>query len=110
MSATDRLGEANARLFETAMVLIRELDESLYLSAELHPEGAGIGPQLRHCADFARSLLDGLEAGRIDYDARKRDPLFEVSRGYALGELESLCERLRGLDRRGDDTRTLFVR
>ncbi len=99
MSATDRLGDTNARLFEDAIELIRELDDTEFLCPTLTPGGGGIGPQLRHCADFARSLLDGLLAGRIDYDARKRDPLFETSRGHALGELESLAERLRALDR-----------
>src|SRR5262249_50292823 len=41
--------------------------------------------------------------GRVDYDARKRDPLFEVSRAYAARELESLAERLRALDRESVD-------
>jgi len=100
MSATDRLGDTNARLFEDGIALVRELDDADFCSAEIRPDGGGIGPQLRHCADFARSLLDGLEAGRVDYDARKRDALFEVNRAYAIGELESLAEHLRGLDRR----------
>jgi hypothetical protein len=109
MSTSDRLGDTNARLFEDAIAVVRGLDDALYCAPELSPDGAGIGPQLRHCADFARTLLDGLQAGRIDYDARKRDALFEVSRGYAIGELESLCERLRDLDRREAD-RELWVK
>lgn len=99
MSATDRLGDANARLLEQAVALIRELHQRDFLCPSLTPGGGGIGPQLRHCADFARALLDGLLAGRVDYDARKRDPLFETSRAYAISELESLAERLRALDR-----------
>jgi hypothetical protein len=109
MSATDRLGHSNGSLFEDGIALIRELDDTDFCAPEVVPGGAGIGPQLRHCVDFARSLLDGLEAGRVDYDSRKRDPLFEVNRAYALGELESLAERLRGLDRRDGD-RELLVR
>jgi DinB superfamily len=109
MSATDRLGDSNARLLEESIALARELDDAEFCSAEIRPDGAGIGPQLRHVADFARSLLDGLDAGRVDYDARKRDPLFEVSRAWAIGELESLAERLRALDRRDGD-RELLVR
>jgi hypothetical protein len=109
MSASDRLGDTNAALLDASAALVRELDETAFCSPEIRPGGAGIGPQLRHCADFARSLLDGLESGRIDYDARKRDPLFEVNRAYAIGELESLAERLRALDRRDGD-RDLWVR
>lgn len=98
MSATDRLGDTNASLFQDGSALVRRLSDTEFCSPELVPGGGGIGPQLRHCADFARSLLDGLDAGRVDYDARKRDALFEANRAYAIGELESLAERLRALD------------
>src|SRR5262249_37415094 len=102
-SGTDRLGEVNAALLERSAGLVRELDDAAFCARDVRPDGAGIGPQLRHCADYYRALVDGLEAGRVDYDARKRDPLFEVSRAYAARELESLAERLRALDRESVD-------
>src|SRR5262249_24476121 len=82
-SGTDRLGEVNAALLERSAGLVRELDGAAFCARDVRPDGAGIGPQHRHCADYYRALVDGLEAGRVDYDARKRDPLFEVSRAYA---------------------------
>jgi len=107
--ATDGLAEANAALLETSAALVRRLDDAAFCGHEVRADGAGVGPQLRHCADYYRALLDGLDGGRIDYDARKRDPLFEVNRAYAVGELEALAERLRALDREARD-RALAVR
>lgn len=106
---TDGLGAVNGALLERSARLVRELDDAAFCAREVRPDGAGIGPQLRHCADYYRALLDGLEAGRVDYDARKRDALFEVNRAWAARELESLAERLRALDRESKD-RTLIVR
>ena len=106
---TDGLGAVNAALLERSAALARELDDAAFCAREIRPDGAGIGPQLRHCADFYRALLDGLDSGRIDYDARKRDRLFELSRAYAARELEGLAERLRALDRESRD-RALLVR
>jgi 1-acyl-sn-glycerol-3-phosphate acyltransferase len=108
-SGTDGLGAANAALLERSAALVRRLDDAAFCAPEIRPGGAGVGPQLRHCADYARTLLDGLDSGRIDYDARKRDPLFEVNRASAVRELEALAERLRALDREAID-RALLVR
>ena len=109
MTGTDGLGAVSAALLEQSAALVRGLDDAAFCACEIRPDGAGIGPQLRHCADYYRALLDGLEAGRVDYDARKRDALFEVNRAWAARELESLAERLRALDRESKD-RTLIVR
>ena len=108
-SGTDGLGAVNAALLERSAELVHALDDATFRAAEIDPDGAGIGPQLRHCADYCRALLDGLPAGRVDHDARKRDALFELNRGYAVRELESLAERLRALDREWGDV-TLLVR
>jgi len=108
MSAMQGIGEANARLLEQTAALVAQLDDVLFGSREVHPGGDGIGPQLRHCADFYRALLDGLEAGRVDYDARKRDPLFEANRAFAASELEALANAVRALDAVAD--RELDVR
>jgi len=109
MNGTAGLGARNAELLEQSAALVRDLDDAAFCARELRADGAGIGPQLRHCADYYRALLDGLDSGRIDYDARKRDALFEVNRAYAARELEALAERLRALDREARD-RALAVK
>lgn len=108
MSGMEGLGAVNARLLSRSAQLVGSLDDDDFLAPQIRPGGAGIGPQLRHCADFYRALLDGLTCGRIDYDARKRDPLFEVNRAYAARELEALAEAVRALDALAD--RRLEVR
>jgi hypothetical protein len=108
MSGMNGLGAANAELLARSAELVARLDDDEFCSAAICPGGAGIGPQFRHCADFCRALLDGLASGRIDYDARKRDPLFEANRAYAARELDALADALRALDRCED--RALAVR
>jgi len=98
MTASHGLGTVNAALLEQSAALIGLLEDDDFCAAGIRPGGAGIGPQLRHCADFYRALFDGLASGRVDYDARKRDPLFEADRGYAVRELEALADALRALD------------
>lgn len=102
MSGMNGLGAVNAELLSRSAALVMWLDDDEFCAAEICPGGAGIGPQLRHCADFYRALLDGLAGGRIDYDARKRDPLFEVNRAYAARELDALADAVRTLDRLPD--------
>jgi len=70
------LAEPNVRVLAQGAELIRRLDDATYRTA--------IGPQVRHCLDFYGSFLRGLATGRVDYDARERDPLVESSRRIAL--------------------------
>ncbi len=105
MTDIDRLGEANADLVDQAVALIAALDASHFRGDDGACGAGAIGPQLRHVADFYRSLLEGLETALDDYDARKRDPLFEQNRDYAARELESLARRLRALTRSARDVR-----
>jgi hypothetical protein len=108
MTGLGGLGAVNARLLSRSAALVGLLDDDDFCAAEICPGGAGIGPQLRHCADFYRALLEGLDCGRVDYDARKRDALFEVNRAYAARELCALAEAVHALD--GLRDRPLAVR
>ena len=100
--------DQNLQLLEQARVLLDQIDEDRYRG----PRGddgheAGVGPHLRHCIDFYRCFLRDLEAGRIDYDRRERQPDLEERREAALaaiGQLEA------GLARVSDADRELEVR
>jgi hypothetical protein len=59
-----------------------------------------VGAQFRHNLDFALSLLDGIEHGRIDYSMRERDPDVEIARLYAIGRFRKVLAKLRFLDSR----------
>ncbi|MFP4138523.1 MAG: DinB family protein [Halomonas sp.] len=55
-----------------------------------------LGRHLRHILDHFQALLDGVGAGRIDYESRERDPRLEREPGLAR---ERLAEIRRGLER-----------
>ncbi|PJZ65547.1 hypothetical protein CH371_11430 [Leptospira wolffii] len=62
--------------------------------------GATIGKQIRHCLEVGEALLNGWETGRISYDRRARNPIFESSNSAASIRLEELAYELK--DKIGD--------
>ena len=63
-------------------LLSRLNDENYALPS--HSEGSGIGAHYRHCLDHVEQFLQGLQTGRINYDARARDVRVEEIRAVAL--------------------------
>ncbi len=57
-----------------------------------------IGPHLGHCLDHFRSLLTGLDTGKIDYDAREVDPGLETDPNLFLAALYRVTAELAGLE------------
>ena len=55
---------------------------------------AAVGPHLRHCIDHFRLLLDDWASGRVDYDARQRDPRLERDPQSVLGALGAISASL----------------
>lgn len=55
------------------------------------------GGHLRHVIEHYLGVLDGLGRGRIDYEARARDPWIENDPVHAVGQLKAIAERLVGL-------------
>jgi uncharacterized damage-inducible protein DinB len=78
--------DANVRVLRQGVELLAKLDDAVFRTA--------VGPQLRHCLDFYGSFLRGLGAGRVDYDARERDPLVESSRRIARQRYEQVIAAL----------------
>lgn len=58
---------------------------------------SAIGAHLRHSVDHYTSLFAGLEANRIDYDARKRDPRIETDPNFAGAMIAEIIRRLEEL-------------
>jgi hypothetical protein len=72
------------------MVVARVLDRN--------PEVfAAVGPHLRHCIDHFRLLLEGWPSGRVDYDARERDPRLERDSQSVLGALGAIVASLEAI-------------
>ncbi len=103
-----RLAEECAALLEEAAALLGQIPEPLFESCG-EPSAGGIGNQLRHCLDCFACLVKGLDAGRVDYDQRAREPRIEVDRGFAIEQLRATAEMLRDEVARAHE-RDLFVR
>ncbi len=52
---------------------------------------SSIGKHVRHIMEFYTCLLDGLEIGTIDYDARKRDMILETNLSYVKDTLDKIA-------------------
>ncbi len=86
--------EDNAGLLEQAASVLGAIDDAAYRRQISLPGGQWIGGHVRHIVEFYECLVDGLYSGRVDYDARRRDPLIEMSRRVAIERLHALRERL----------------
>ncbi|MGE0442240.1 MAG: DinB family protein [Gemmatimonadales bacterium] len=86
---------ANQSCLRQAVDLLDRLDDNQYRS----PRGSWspVGAQLRHVIEHYQCFLDGVAAGRIDYDSRRRDPAIESSRATARATLVDLAGRLDAL-------------
>lgn len=83
-TAVKSLIESLAAVLAHGTSLLNSLDDAAYTAMPPIASGASIGAHYRHCLDHFGALLTGDSSGRIDYDARKRDPELETNRGAAL--------------------------
>jgi len=109
MKLEERLAAMNVLYLDQGVDLLLRLDDTPFSTS---PEGlfrGGVGAQFRHCLDFYDCFLGGLAAGRVDYSARRRDPLVETSRERAVATARGLSARLLEIDA-GEASRSLVVR
>ena len=97
------------RVLAESIEVVRGLTDEAY--ADLGgPEGtASPGAHVRHLVDYVVCLLQGIDASRVDYTARKRRGDLESSRRLAEIELLRCSEQVEALGR-GDLSRRLRVR
>ena len=100
MNGFQRLTEGNVAFLRQGADLIDRLTDEQYTNAPESFSRGGVGAHFRHIIDHYDSFLAGLDRGRIDYDARHRDPRVESDRAFALSKLEAICQRTVGLDPR----------
>ena len=98
----------NLAVLDQGLRLLDDLDDDLY-QAPGADGGSSIGAHVRHCIDFFERFLAGLEDGRVDYDARGRDPRIAADRNVARSRFLAVRERLEQLTV-DDASRTLTVR
>jgi uncharacterized damage-inducible protein DinB len=81
--------------------LLFELNDRTYSHAVTAPFDASIGQHYRHILEHFHSLIKGLRAGEINYDARERNPRLQGEVTYAS---IATCDVLRALKRYSEET------
>lgn len=77
---------------ERAVALISRLDEINYRRVI---NGSSVGAQFRHDLDMVRTLIAGIESGRLDYGNRERDHRIEADPKFAVEKYLDLIRKLR---------------
>ena len=95
-------------LLRQGLALLDRLEDSQFSrSTPLNP-GGSVGRHLRHCLDFYRCFLDGVESGTVDYTHREREEAVEKRPRVARHRMLAVVSRLELL--RVGGHRTLLVR
>jgi uncharacterized damage-inducible protein DinB len=97
MKSTETLITHNIICLEQGVDLLRTLDDDCYTHTQVPLYPSSIGAHLRHGLEHYMSFLAGVDAGRIDYDARKRDLRIATSRAYATETSQGIIEGLKQL-------------
>ncbi|MEZ5276337.1 MAG: hypothetical protein R3F07_08155 [Opitutaceae bacterium] len=89
--------------------LLGRIDDAVYCEpVELAFRGT-LGGHFRHDLDHYLAFLEGLAAGRIDYESRRRDHRIETDRAAAIALSREICDRLARLAVEEEDG-SVFVR
>lgn len=97
MTSCSVLAADNMTYLRQAVELISRLRDEDYTRGGQAAYTSGIGSHLRHCLDHYTNFLDGLPGGRVDYDARARDPRIEQDRQHALAVMRDIVAGLKAL-------------
>ncbi len=94
---TDLLLGDSLRLLEQGLDLLGDLDDDQY-AQRVPALNSSIRGHVRHCVDFFDRFLEGVGAGRVDYDRRQRDERVEQERAAACAALERVGAELGAVD------------
>jgi hypothetical protein len=93
----ERLIRANLHYLQQAEALLHRLDDEQYSVSAATFYNSSVGGHLRHCLEHYLSFLDGLEAGKVDYDHRARDEQVETCTRSAVDQVQAISTRLEHL-------------
>ncbi len=94
MQGMPPLVAGNVALLAQGIAAVERIGPARYADAT---GGSSIGSHVRHILDHYRCFLDGLASGRIDYDARARDPRLEVEPDPAVTAIQRTMEEVAAL-------------
>lgn len=91
---THAFARDNANLLEQGVDVLQRLSDAQYAASQPPVFNSTVGAHIRHLLDHFDCLLEHIEDGRVDYDARGRDRRIETDRGLALERLRKTAARL----------------
>ncbi len=86
-----------SEVLEQERMLLGSLEITVYTAPGTGAFRSSIGAHIRHNLDHFTSFFDGLEYGRIDYEARRRDDGIARSPEHALADIEKHLAALEAL-------------
>jgi uncharacterized damage-inducible protein DinB len=92
----------NRLLLDQGLEVLGSIAVAAY--AEAPPGHSSVGAQFRHVIDHYEAFFTGLAMGRVDYDARQREPGLERDPGLAATAMRRWHEALGRLERSVADT------
>ncbi len=89
-----QLTQLIANVFEELSGALEQLTPVQYAAKCRNLSGATIGQHVRHCIELFQCLLNGYDAGMVNYERRKRDLRIETDKDLAIQLLRSIAETL----------------
>ncbi len=97
MKNTSDLIAHNIVYLRQGLDLLHTLDDDAYAASHPPYHQSSIGDHLRHCLEHYTSFQAGVDARRIDYDARQRDVRIATVRPYAMQTIQDVIAFLQAL-------------
>ncbi len=88
------LAQTNILYLEQALELLQKVRDELYSKTSPPLYTSGIGSHIRHDVDHYTNFLLGIKKGKVDYEARQRDPRVESDRVFAIDRIQHIIEQL----------------
>ncbi len=74
--------------------LLENINDLQYSDKSIAPYYSSIGGHMRHILDVFDCIFDGLESGKVDLTARKRNELAETKIAFGLAYFEKTISKL----------------
>lgn len=78
--------------------VVDALGDDQYTRDPVATFSGSIGGHVRHCLDHINALVQGAEAGSVDYDHRERGTDVETDRAASIAEIDRLIAALKSLE------------
>ena len=107
MHSAKRITENSIQTLLQAVELLGRLTDEQYTRKDLSLNTSSVGAHIRHTLDHYLRFLEGLEEGRIDYEARARGPRLENDRAFAIEQIKETIQRVASLAASDADRRLM---